>query len=196
MERTLPNNPDFDTVKTAVLHAKVLREGHFVFANGGHGNIKLEMDKLWESSQDLDLVLHALAQACLILNSDIVLGVPTGGQRLANALGERKLIEVPVLQLERIPGTKQDFRFKQDSDQEVAQQARRPCVVEDVVTTLSSVARVVRLLKPNLQDIHSLAIWRRGVVSEEYRKGVTDHYLVEQELPVFSREGCVYCMFS
>lgn len=183
----LPNQ-----IKKAILGADVLQTGHFIFANGDHATIKLEMDNLWEHSVELDLVLKALAKADGLPPADVLLGVPTGGQRLADALGE--LINIPVIQLERVPGgAKQDFRFTSAKDEQLAKNAKSLRIYEDVVTSLSSIAGVVKLLSPKTQNIHSLAIWRRGIVKPAYQIGITDHYLIEELLPSISAALCTEC---
>lgn len=175
-----------------VLSANVLEHGHFIFADGQHARVKLEMDHLWEHPDRLGVVLKALAEPRGVPEADVLLGVPTGGQRLADALGE--LTNMPVVKLERIKGgAKQDFQFVSKQDEALAKSARSLRVYEDVVTTLSSIAGVVRLLDPSKQVIHSVAIWRRGEVNPKYRVGVVDHYLVEEPLPSVDGGLCELC---
>lgn len=177
--------------KKAVLDANVLTKGHFVFADGSHADIKLEMDNLWDSPDNLDTILDLLAQANGLPIADVVLGVPTGGQLLAEELVSSGRVKAPIAMLERVPGgKKQDFRFVSKKDEQLASQAHRLLIYEDVVTTLSSIAGVVKLLNPLKQDIYSLAIWRRGEVKPKYQKGVKDHYLVEEILPQYEASLC------
>lgn len=183
-----------EEVKAAILAADVLQSGHFIFADGGHAQVKLEMDNLWDHPKELSIILEALASTKNLPRADVILGVPTGGQRLALELLERKLLDISTARLERVlGGAKQDFRFCTPKDEQLALSAKSVLIYEDVVTTLSSVAGVVKLLDPAMQDIHTLAIWRRGVLKEGYLNGVTPHFLVEEELPVFTRESCPIC---
>lgn len=177
-----------DTIRQAIKRAGVLTHGHFVFADGDHAMVKLEMDKLWEHPKELDVVANALAEAKDLPPADIVIGVPTGGQRLAVKTG------LPMAYLERVPGgAKQDFRFVSVRDETLARGAKSVRIYEDVVTTLSSVAGVVKLLEPSRQDIHLLAIWRRGETKPKYAQGVTCHYLVEEMFPSFPPDQCPVC---
>ncbi|MDQ5943843.1 MAG: orotate phosphoribosyltransferase [Patescibacteria group bacterium] len=179
------------TARQAVLDANVLTKGHFVFADGSHADIKLEMDNLWSSPKNLDIVLDLLANAEGLPPADVVLGVPTGGQLLAQELVRSGRVKAPIAMLERIPGgKKQDFRFVSKEDEQLVMQANSIVIYEDVVTTLSSIAGVVKLLKPLKQDIHSLAIWRRGEVKSKYHQGIKDHYLVEEILPQYVASVC------
>ncbi len=183
-----------ERVKAAIDRAGVRIHGHFVFANGGHSEVKLEMDKLRDSPAELQEVLALLGKLGKSLNPDVVLGVPSGGQWLADELAQLRMISAPVVALERIPGgEKQDFRFRSELDQMLALRARRLVIFEDVVSTMSSIAGVVRLLDPVMQDIHSVAIWRRGVLLPQFSQGVTPHFLVEEEIPIYEKDQCPVC---
>ena len=132
-----------------------------------------------------------LAQAYDLPPADVILGVPVGGQLLAEAISSEKYADIPIARLERVPGgAKQDFRFVSEADRDLAVGAKSVRIYEDIVTTLSSVAGVVRLLEPDHQDIHSLSIWRRGEVKSVYTHGVTDHYLVEELMEQFAPADC------
>jgi len=181
-------------ISQAIEAAGVFQSGHFIFANGGHAQVKLEMDNLWDHPQQLSTILQALAEAQGLPTCDVILGVPTGGQRLAEGLVDGGYVTGALARLERVPGgAKQDFRFCSPADRELALSARSVRIYEDVVTTLSSISGVVRLLDPEHQTIHSLAIWRRGQTKPGYRVGLADHYLVEQELPQYTPDRCPVC---
>lgn len=178
--------------RQAVIGANAFETGHFIFADGEHAVTKIEMDNLWDHPAKLETVLKLLAAANGLPAADVILGVPTGGQRLAEAIAS--LTGLPLARLERIPGgAKQDFRFASPADQTLALGAKSPRIYEDVVSTLSSIAGVARLLDPGRQDIHSLAIWRRGRVREHYRRGIADHYLVEEPVTNFAPPDCPVC---
>ena len=183
-----------ESAKQAVVQAGVFEQGHFVFADGEHATTKIEMDHLWDHAAPLQAILALLARADGLPPADVILGVPRGGQRLADALGAPKYTGLPVVKLERVPGgDKRDFRFVSDADRQLALTAKSPRIYEDVVSTLSSIAGVVRLLDPSRQDVHSLAIWRRGRVREHYRHGVTDHYLIENPVSNYAPAECPVC---
>lgn len=180
-------------VKKAINDAGVIVTGHFVFADGDHATTKLEMDNLWNHPEQLKIVLDNLAWANGLPPADVIVGVPTGGQRLALEIAASARMNIPVALLERIPGgAKQDFRFVSKKDEALAIAAKSVRIYEDVVTTLSSVAGVVKLFDPSRQTIHSLAIWRRGNVKEKYRHGVTDHYLIEEEILSYPATNCPF----
>jgi orotate phosphoribosyltransferase len=178
--------------KKAVIDAGVVIQGHFIFADGDHALTKLEMDHLWDHPAELGVVLDHLGRATGLPEADLIIGVPRGGQSLAEAIAKR--LDLPLARLERIPGgAKQDFGFMTEGDAELARQAQSIRIYEDVVTTLSSIAGVVRLLNPAHQQISSLAIWRRGQVKPQYRQGVTDYYLVEEPIISYRPTDCPVC---
>ena len=151
------------------------------------------MDHLWDHQRELAVVLRALTQVKGLPAADVILGVPTGGQRIANELSARGFVSAPVVSLERITGgRRQEFRFCSEDDRKLALSASAPLIYEDVVSTLSSVAGVVRLLRPEYQDIHAVAVWRRGQVKKQYNNGVATHYLVEEVIPSFLPQDCSY----
>ncbi len=181
------------SARQAVIASGALINGHFIFADGDHAITKIEMDQLWDNPKSLKIILELLAQADGLPPADVIIGVPRGGQELALAVA-KDYLKIPIAHLERIPGgSKQDFRFVSPADEDLAHSAKSVRIYEDVVTTLSSIAGVVRLLDPAKQTIHSLAIWRRGEVKAKYRQGVTDHYLVEEPVESFAVGDCPVC---
>lgn len=184
-----------DIIKAAIHRAHVLTQGHFIFADGAHATLKLEMDNLWKHPEELKTVLHHLAERGEGLSADVVLGVPSGGQQLADGALERGFVARPIAHLERVPGgAKQDFRFCSEHDEQLVRKAQLIVIYEDVVSTMSSIAGVVRLLNPAAQEIHAVAIWRRGTLLPPYSAGIVPHFLVEEEIPMYSPDKCPVCM--
>lgn len=183
-----------EEIRDAIVRAGVLTDGHFVFVDGDHALLKVEMDKLWEHDAELSLVLEALAHKQGLTKPDAILGVPRGGQKIAEALVARGLTTVPLIHIERVPGgAKRDFQFCSEADRVLAENAKNILIYEDVVSTLSSIAGVVKILNPEKQHLESLAIWRRGEPKEKYRVGVTDFYLVEESVETFTPDSCPVC---
>lgn len=182
------------TAKLAVMNAQVFIDGHFVFADGEHAVTKIDMDNLWEHPAELRVILRLLAEAPGLPPAEVILGVPRGGQFLAESLSSPQYTGLPVARLERVPGgEKRDFRFVTDADRHLALAAKSIRIYEDVVSTLSSIAGVVKLLEPGRQNIHSLAIWRRGRLLERYTHGVTPHFLIEETVTNYTPDDCPVC---
>ena len=141
-------------VRDAVVRAGVLTEGHFVFVDGEHSLVKVEMDKLWEHEEELAIVLRALADARGLQKPDVILGVPRGGQLLVQALFHRGLTTITIAHIERVPGgEKRDFRFCTEADKKLAQSAKNILIYEEVVSILSSIAGGVKMLYPDKKRI-------------------------------------------
>ncbi len=184
-----------EEIRDAIVRAGVLTDGHFVFVDGDHALVKVEMDKLWDHDEELSLVLEALAHKQGLTKPDAILGVPRGGQKIVEALVARRLVDAPLIHIERVPGgAKRDFQFCSEADRMLAENAKNILMYEDVVSTLSSIAGVVKILQPERQHIESLAIWRRGIPKEKYKVGVTDFYLIEEDVPTFSEQTCPRCL--
>src|SRR6266568_3506156 len=92
------------TAKQAIIEAGTFVEGHFIFAAGEHAKIKIEIDHLWNHPAQLATILELLAKADGLPPADVILGVPSGGQHLADALGAPEYTGLPVVKLERVPG--------------------------------------------------------------------------------------------
>src|ERR1700683_2028658 len=88
-----------ELAKTAVLEAGCLISGHFVFAAREHALQKLELDYLWNHPHELDVILDELARADGLPPADAILGVPTGGQRLAEALAPPSYTRLALIRL-------------------------------------------------------------------------------------------------
>lgn len=172
-------------VKRAVRDAGCFVRGHFRFASETDATHKIDMSILKDHPEQLGMVRRFLATHETFYAADVILAVPDGAQDLFAQYLSNEL-HIPWAQLEKVPhGTRYEFCFKTDEDRTMALQAQHPRIIEDVVTTLGSVAGVVGLLEPDRQEVQSLAVWRRGVVNPAYRVGLSaDHYLVEEEVPL------------
>jgi orotate phosphoribosyltransferase len=167
----------------ALLSAGAFVEGDFTLASGAKATLKVDAEKLYDHPRHFQTVLgHFAAHPC-VQDADTLLYVPEGMREFTIALG--KELDKPVAKMRHRPAAKNryDFVFESLGDYSLAIAAGRPVICEDVVTTLGSVAAVRSLLTRPIQEVHSLAILRRGTVKEEYRAGLSDHYLVERHIP-------------
>lgn len=168
-------------VEKAILEAGCYYTGTFTFADRAPATNKLDLEILESFPKQLKTVRRALAQHPILKEADVLLVVPRGAQRL---FGEylSKQLRVPLARLVKL-GNRYEFAYATPQDQALAIAAEHPRIVEDVVTTLGSVAGVARLLDWQKQDVQSLAVWRRGEVDEQHRQYVKDHYIVEKIIP-------------
>ncbi|MBI4101089.1 hypothetical protein HY441_01280 [Candidatus Microgenomates bacterium] len=173
-------------VAQAVLDAGCLLEGEFIFASGIRAKYRLDMERLLNNPGKLAIVRTCLVNHPALAPADVLLAVPEGAQKLfGNFLS--KALQIPLARLERPPlaRSRYEFRFVSGEDAMLARQADHPRIVEDVVTTLGSVAGVVNLLDPDQQNIEAVIVWRRGEVNSAYSNGFRQHYLVEQHIPLY-----------
>jgi len=166
----------------AMLSAGVFVEGDFTFASGIHATLKADTERLYSHPKQLQVILGLFATFPCVKSADVLLYVPDGMREFIKILGHE--LERPVAHTERKPDavSKYDFMFTSPADEELAIHAKQLLIGEDVVTTLGSVAAVRALLSP-LQKVHSLAMLLRGTVDPKYQLGLTDHYLLQREIP-------------
>lgn len=160
------------------------KEDPFIFASGLRATLKVNAEALDNKPRQQAVVLGHVATFPCVKDADVLLYVPEGMRNFTNILG--KEMGKQVVQAARIPesASRYDFRYKTAEDEEMAVTAEHPTLLEDVVTTLGSVAGMVKIMSPENQDIHSLAFLLRGTVNPEYQIGLTDHYLVERKIPL------------
>jgi hypothetical protein len=171
----------------ALLSAGVFVEGDFTFASGIHATLKADAERLYSHPKQLQVIIGHFAAFPCVEAADVLLYVPKGMRKFMTRLGNE--LGKPVAGAKRRPGStsKYDFVFKSPADQELALSAELPVIGEDVVTTLGSVAGIRALLKPE-QNVHSLAMLLRGTVNPGHQTGLTDHYLLEREIPTDALE--------
>lgn len=166
----------------ALLGAGVFVEGDFTFASGLQATIKVDAERLYSHPEQLDVILGYFATFPCVRVADALLYVPNGMRKFVTLLGDE--LGIPVVATNKKPGatSKYEFVFASEADAVLATSAQRPVICEDVVTTLGSVAGIRALLRPK-QDVHSLTILLRGTALPEYKVGLTDHYLLQREIP-------------
>ncbi len=154
------------------------------FASGVSSTLKVNAEVLDRRPKQQAIVLGHVATFPCIEEADVLLYVPDGMRNFTNVLGRE--MGKRVAQTERNPnsGSRYDFCFATPQDKQLALTAKRPRILEDVVTTAGSIDGIVQLLRRGQQDIHSLALLLRGHVNTEYQLGLTDHYLVERQIPL------------
>lgn len=172
-----------DETWQALVEVDAFVEGLFILASGVEATLKVDAERLYNHPRQLKVVMRHFATFPCVTDADVLLYVPDGMRDFVTALAVS--LDKPIAHTKRRPGatTKYDFEFASPDDEELACAARKSWIGEDVVSTLGSIAALRALLPPD-QDVHSLAILRRGVTRPSYRKGLTDHYLLERTIPL------------
>lgn len=166
-----------------MLNSGMFIEGEFTFASGAKATIKADTEQLYGHPEQLEVILGHYAAFPCVQDADVLLYVPDGWREFTTMLGDR--LGKPIAHTIRKPNavSRYDFAFRSPDDELLAREAERPFIGEDIVTTLGSVAGVRRLLRPE-QTAHSLAMLLRGTVNPVYQTGLTDHYLLQREIPL------------
>lgn len=172
----------------AQVRAGCFVEGRWNFASlnaESRDTVKFDGEVLYRDGNErhLGTVLSAVAGHPCIKEADVLLYVPDGMRKFVNLLGG--WMGVLVSQVERTPksASRYDFRFPCEADKITAHTAVNPRIVEDVVSTLGSVAGVRRLLLPG-QNVHAVSYLLRGSVNPDYESGLSYHTLVRRDIPL------------
>lgn len=167
----------------AFIDAECIREGVFNFASGQEATLKIDASELYKHPKQLQIVLGHTAVHPFVQETDVLIYVPDGMRTFATILGED--LGLPVAHMRRKPNatSRYDFEFRDWKDQKIAFDAKNPVILEDVVSTLGSVAGVRKVLRPG-PTINSLALLLRGEVNPAYQTGVNDQYLVKKYIPI------------
>lgn len=153
-----------------------------VFASGVAANNKLNLDHLREGGNTaiLGLAIRELVEDIRPLKPEFVVGVPSGATPLAKAAAQ-------ILEIECVTLTKGDegIEYATPSDQRLARALVDGVVVEDVVTTLSSVRMVLELPEMGSRIMAVRGIWDRGdpTAREPLPRDIDYGSLVEEYIP-------------
>lgn len=162
----------------------------FEFASGELATLKVDAEVLEHRTEARERIMGYVAAYPCIAEADVLLYVPEGMQKFTTDLGAK--LDIPVAHMQRDPkegALRYDFVFSSPEDRELGLGASQPRILEDVVTTLGSVASVASHLNPDQQDIHSLAFLLRGQVNPEHRARLAaDHYLAKRSVPTSRSE--------
>ncbi|MGH7196128.1 MAG: hypothetical protein ACREGA_05150 [Candidatus Saccharimonadales bacterium] len=190
---------EINAVRQAVLEAGVWRvAGDFTFASGEQANNKLEIDRLLlpENGERRQTVVSALAKIAMAAKPDLLYGVPSGGQDFARLVGQK--LDLPVISIDKIlpqkPGQK-NFGYSSDNDQKMVSTAARLVGIEDVTTTMTSLAAVLTLPGLAVKTQKMVAIWRRGQPNQERQLPLPAEslsWIIEQPIPNHIASDCEF----
>tara|TARA_B000000609_G_C24169548_1_gene349298 strand:+ start:370 stop:951 length:582 start_codon:yes stop_codon:yes gene_type:complete len=118
---------------------KAMLEGHFLLTSGRHSNIYIEKFRLLEDPILLDKICKQIASKLINLKVDIVLGAAIGGILISGGVG--RYLNKKHIFTERVNGNmelRRGFSIKPSDN---------VLIVEDIVTTGSSVFEMIDLVK-------------------------------------------------
>lgn len=141
---------DRERVKAIFQELEVLREGHFLYTSGRHGDIYMQCARLLEHPKYLVEIIQGLVEEFKDDKIDIVIGPAIGGitisYEFARQLGTLSFFT------ERVDNTmtlRRGFNIPEGA---------RVLVVEDVITTGGSVKEVIDVVKRDGGELAGVAV--------------------------------------
>lgn len=185
-------------VKQAVLEAGVLEIGRFQFSGDTEdqtkANNKLNFDNLYDHPESLHIVVHHLGRVVHAAKPDALLGIKSGGERLACKINEDpEFLTLPMIHLdkdeERSVNGKKAFTFSSPEDKELLEQVDSLVVVEDVFRKFTNTLGVLAV-EGVLEKTRLVAgVWDRGFHPSRAPLPVPHEALVTEYIPRWLRRA-------
>lgn len=183
----MSNNP----CRRAVLQSDVLELGNFEHADGQKSNNILNMTELLRHPDHSDFILGHLGEIATRYEPDLLIGVPTGGQKFADKLSDDERVCLNTAQLIKIEdksGLKK-YSFASEEDEDMVINAQKIVVIEDVFIKFTSVRGVLALPRIIEKTQAVIGVWDRGRHPSRRSLNVPVHALVTEYIPNFLREA-------
>ena len=161
-----------------------MQEGHFKLTSGRHSNRYMQCARLFERPADSTAVCSDVAEAFLGRSIDLVTGPAIGGIIMAYEVA--RILSVRNVFAEREDGI---MTLRRGFD---VTAGSRALVVEDVVTTGSSVKEVIELLRGHGVEVAGVgAVIDRSNGAVDF--GVPFHAVATMDLKSWEPEDCHLC---
>lgn len=166
----------------------VILSGHFVFKEGDHSGIYIAHNVIYSSPLLLNIVKSLIADRFTKKKIHIVIGPADGGNILARKVAENIICAKAVKTAKR---SGSQFEIEKKDESFVAN--KNVLIVEDVITTGSSVKGVIREVRRlNGRVVGIGAIWNRG--SNKNTEGVKISALINRSFISYPKDGeCLLC---
>lgn len=174
--------------RKAILEAGVLELGAFELENGTRANNKLIIDNLFniENKLRLQIVMRHLAKVAMKFKPDVIIGVPTEGEKLVKGLSEQQdTCHVPVANLRKTLDTAGNklYEYKTIEDQELVSESQSLVIVKDVFDKFTSIKDVLSVSGISERTSAVIAVWDRGNHPSRPRLSVPSEALVTEYIP-------------
>lgn len=170
------------------------------FASGKQANNKVDWERLFVNSEDRRkpansanfevtpaglVVVSALLEMTDEFAPDVLVGVPSGGQRFARAVG--RVLQIPTIEIMKLrnePGHK-TYQYMTGGDHVLAEGAERLFVIEDATTEMTSLSGLCDLIEGAHGDreVAIGAVQRRDDGSNERQLPYPIDWLIELPMP-------------
>lgn len=173
----------------------LIRDGHFQYTSGRHGDTYVNKDALYLQPPQTSIVCRELAQRAVDLRPDAVVSPALGGIVLAQwtafHLTEISGKNTLAIYAEKNPDA--SFAFRRGYAESL--RGARVIVVEDILTTGKSAARVIQLTQSSGAEVLGLfALWNRGGITAAELGGVSRfEALVESKFESWLPKDCPMC---
>jgi orotate phosphoribosyltransferase len=172
----------------------VVTGSHFVYTSGLHGSVYVNKDAIYPHTKLISEIGREFGGQFRDAQVEAVIAPAVGGVILATwtayHLSRLTKREVLGVYADKIEGTK-EFELKRGYDKLIA--GKRVLVVEDVVTTGGSVAKVIKLTKKIATVVGLAVICNRGQVGAK-ELGVDKLYsLVQANFAAWAEKECPLC---
>lgn len=166
-----------------------------VFASGDSANNKVDWALLFLYEENLldskdpvnfivspagELIVEALVEAVDDYAPDLLMGVPSGGQRFAMLVA--RVLDIEVARLKKVPcpekGQK-NFDYQDSDSQDLVGRSRRIAIIEDVTSKHTSLAGVLRVPGVSEKTVLLQVIQRRDDGTNEAELPLQVNWLID-----------------
>jgi len=170
---------------------------HFVYESGKHGSVYVDKSAIFTYPTLASLLGAELAELCKWYTIDVVVGPALGGivlaQWVSHHLTQLDETEVRSVFAEKGDGPETTFALKRGYGDLV--RGKRVLVVEDVITTGSSVRKVVNLVRAHGGTVAGVAVLvnRGGVTAADVGDPQLFRVLLDLPLESWPAHECPLC---
>lgn len=174
----------------------LVTDSHIVYTSGRHGSAYINKDALYVHTEATSRVGELMARSYDADTVDVVAGPTIGGvvlsQWVAYHLTKRRKSGETLAVYAEEDGPEKNRIFKRGYDLHI--RGKNVVIVEDVVTTGGSVAKVVDAVKAlNGNILGASILCNRGAVGPEAMGGVALHALTAVTLDSYAEDECPLC---
>lgn len=174
----------------------LITESHVVYTSGKHGSAYVNKDAIYPHTEITREICKALAKPFLNTPIDAVLAPAIGGVLLGHGVASElsQSLKKNILSVYAEPTAEKNFVIKRGYDRLIAH--KKVLVVEDILTTGSSVRKVVEVARTIPCDIVGVsALCNRGNVTAEALGGVPRlEALFNVSLEAWDPKDCPLCL--
>ncbi len=164
----------------------------FAFAAGSQATLKIDADRLNAHPKIIGQLLSIYRRHPCVIAADTLSFVPNGAAFFAVELA--RALNKPLIKLIRPDGAERsDIRFVGHEDTQLAAEARRVCLLEDISNTgLSAFWAAAVLWQVNASlAIHTVSMLQRSDVDDSYAQHLVYHTLLRRDVPLTVEEFVV-----